>query len=96
MNNKIYYLAIIPLYGTVIVLLFLFIKTIKDEIDKKKFISLFIRCSLFASLYIIFSMLLFAFLYKVFSIQFFWRLSSILWLYIRWIPNEYIYISDHR
>ena len=36
MNKKINYLAIIPIFGTVILFLWLFIKMAKQKINKKK------------------------------------------------------------
>ena len=50
MNKKINYLAIIPIYGTIILLLWLFIKMTKQEINKKKFHAYFISSALFGFL----------------------------------------------
>ena len=38
MNKKMNYLAIIPIFGTIILLFWLFIKMVKQEINKKKFV----------------------------------------------------------
>ena len=43
MNKKLNYLAIVPIYGTVVLLVWLFIKMAKQEINKKKFYAYFIR-----------------------------------------------------
>lgn len=57
MNKKINYLAIIPIYGTVILLFWLFIKMIKQEINKKKFHAYFISSALFGFLSILIAIL---------------------------------------
>ena len=53
MNKKMNYLAIIPIYGTVILLFWLFIKMIKDEVNKKNFYAYFISSGLFGFLSIL-------------------------------------------
>ena len=50
MNKKINLLIIIPIYGTIILLLWLFIKMTKQEINKKKFHAYFISSALFGFL----------------------------------------------
>ncbi len=50
MNKKINYLVLIPSWGTVIILIFLFIKSIRKEINKKKFNALFFRCGILSLL----------------------------------------------
>ena len=57
MNKKINYLAIIPIYGTVILLFWLFIKMIKQEINRKKFHAYFISSALFGFLSILIAIL---------------------------------------
>ena len=57
MNKKINYLAIIPVFGTVILLFWLFIKMSKHEINKKKFHAYFISCALFGFLSILITIL---------------------------------------
>lgn len=42
MNKKMNFFAILPLYGSIIVLIWLFIKSIKKEINKKNLIFIFI------------------------------------------------------
>ena len=46
MNKKMNYLAIIPIYGAVILLFWLFIKMARGEIDKKRFHAYFISSAL--------------------------------------------------
>lgn len=53
MKKKMNYLAIIPIFGTVILLFWLFIKMIRSEIDKKKFNAYFISCTLLGFLAIL-------------------------------------------
>jgi hypothetical protein len=57
MNKRINYLAIIPIFGTVILLFWLFIKMIKQEINKKKFHTYFISSALFGFLSILIAIL---------------------------------------
>ncbi len=44
MNKKLNYMAIIPIYGSVILLFWLFIKALKNQINKKKF-HIYLICS---------------------------------------------------
>ena len=46
MNKKLKYLSIIPLYGTCILLVYLFILSLKDKISKKKFFKSFFICGI--------------------------------------------------
>ena len=46
MNKKMNYLAIIPIYGTIILLFWLFTKMIKEEINRKKFYVYFVSSAL--------------------------------------------------
>ena len=55
MNKKMNYLAIIPIFGTIILLFYLFIKMIKKEINKKKFHAYFISSALIGFLSILIS-----------------------------------------
>lgn len=57
MNKKMNYLAIIPIYGTVILLFWLFIKMARGEINKKKFHAFFISSVLFGFLSVLISIL---------------------------------------
>lgn len=45
MNKKIKYFAIIPLYGTCILLIHLFALSVKDKISKKNFFKIFMICA---------------------------------------------------
>ncbi len=58
MNKKMNYLVIIPVFGAVILLLWLFIKMAKQEINKKKFHTYFISSALFGFLSILVTILL--------------------------------------
>ena len=53
MNKKMNYLAIIPIYGTIILLFWLFTKMIKEEINRKKFYVYFVSSALFGFLSIL-------------------------------------------
>ena len=57
MNKKMNYLAIIPIYGTVILLFWLFIKMAREKINKKKFHAYFISSVLFGFLSVLISIL---------------------------------------
>ena len=62
MNKKMNYLAIIPIFGTIILLFWLFIKMVKQEINKKKFHAYFISSALFGFLSILIAILLLNFI----------------------------------
>lgn len=57
MNKKMNYLAIIPIFGTIILLFWLFIKMVKQEINKNKFHAYFISSALFGFLSILVTIL---------------------------------------
>lgn len=57
MNKKMNYLAIMPIWGTVILLFWLFMKMIKRKINKKKFHTYFIFSALLGFLSILVSIL---------------------------------------
>ena len=61
MNKKMNYLAVIPIYGSVILLLWLFIKTIKREIDMKQLSAYLASSALVGFLSILVSVLFFKF-----------------------------------
>lgn len=46
MNKKLKYLSIIPLYGTCILFIYLFVLNLKARISKKKFFQTFIICAI--------------------------------------------------
>lgn len=50
MNKKLNYLSIIPLYGTCILLIYLFVLSIKDKISKKKFFKSFVICAIVSAI----------------------------------------------
>ena len=58
MNKKINLLIIIPIYGTIILMIWLFIKMIKEEINKKIFYAIFISSVLFGFLSNLFTIIL--------------------------------------
>lgn len=45
MNKKLKYLSIIPLYGTCILFIYLFLLSMKEKISRKKFFKAFIICA---------------------------------------------------
>ena len=50
MNKKVKYLSIIPLYGTCILFVYLFILSLKDKISKKKFFKSFFICAIVSAI----------------------------------------------
>lgn len=50
MNKKLKYLSIIPLYGTCILLIYLFVLSLKDKISKKKFFKNFLICAIVSAI----------------------------------------------
>lgn len=82
MNKKINYLAIIPIFGTVILLLWLFIKMIREEINKKKFHAYFISSALFGFLSILVAILLLNFINSLIDISSFIESYGILIAFI--------------
>ena len=69
MNKKINYLAIIPIFGTIILLFWLFIKMAKQEINKKKFHAYFISSALFGFLSILITILFLNFINSLVDIS---------------------------
>ncbi|MCI6358185.1 MAG: hypothetical protein MR766_06165 [Erysipelotrichaceae bacterium] len=69
MNKKLNYLAIVPIYGTVVLLVWLFIKMAKQEINKKKFYAYFISSVLFGFLSILVVVLLLNFINSLVDIS---------------------------
>ena len=65
MNKKINYLAIIPIWGTIILFIWLFIKMAKQEINKKKFYVYLASSALFGFLS---NLIIFLFLYFINSL----------------------------
>lgn len=57
MNKKMNYFAVIPIWGTVVVLLWLYIKMVKRKINKKKFHACFASSALFGFLSILVTVL---------------------------------------
>ena len=50
MNKKLKYFSIIPLYGTCILFVYLFILSLKDKISKKNFFKSFILCAIVSAI----------------------------------------------
>lgn len=69
MNKKLNYLAVVPIYGTVVLLVWLFIKMAKQEINKKKFYAYFISSALFGFLSILVVVLLLNFINSLVDIS---------------------------
>lgn len=61
MNKKANYLAVVPVFGSVILLFWLFIKTIRREIDVKEFAACFASGGIIGFASILISVLLFKF-----------------------------------
>lgn len=62
MSKKMNFLAVLPLYGSIIVLFWLFIKSIKKEINKKRFNLYFYSCGLMGGITIMLLVLFVLFL----------------------------------
>lgn len=71
MNKKLNYLAIVPIYGSVILLFWLFIKSIKNEINKKRFHAYFASCGIIGFLSILISILCLNFINSLIDISLF-------------------------
>ena len=71
MNKKTNYLAIIPIFGSVILFLWLYIKLLKHEINTKKFLTCFISSVLLGFLSIVVVMLFLYFINYLFDIKIF-------------------------
>ena len=82
MNKKINYLAIIPIYGTIILLLWLFIKMTKQEINKKKFHAYFISSALFGFLSVLIMILFLNFINSLVGITNFINSYGIIIAYV--------------
>ena len=50
MNKKLKYLSIIPLYGTCILFVYLFILSLKDKVSKKGFFKSFFICAIVSAI----------------------------------------------
>ena len=50
MNKKLKYLSVIPLYGTCILFIYLFVLTLKDRISKKRFFKSFLVCAVISAI----------------------------------------------
>lgn len=50
MNKKLNYLSIIPLYGTCVLFVYLFILSLKDKISKRNFFKSFILCAFISAI----------------------------------------------
>ena len=68
MNKNMNYLAVIPIYGAVILLFWLFIKMIKGEINKKKFHAYFVSSALSGFLSILVTILFLNFINSIIDI----------------------------
>ena len=71
MNKKINLLIIIPIFGTIILLIWLFVKMIKEEINKKIFYAVFISGALFGFLSILVIILFLKFINSLINITYF-------------------------
>ncbi len=67
MNKKMNFLAVQPLYGAIIFLFWLFIKSIVKDINKKKFDLYFYSCGIVGGIFITLLLLLVIFLDKQFD-----------------------------
>lgn len=67
MNKKMNYLAIIPIYGSIILIFWLFIKMIKREIDMKQLSAYLASTAIVGFLSILVSVLFFKFIGSIFA-----------------------------
>lgn len=65
MNKKMNYLAIFPILGSFVLLFWLFIKAIKDQINKKIFMTFFFSIGLFSVLVMLVVVLCINFIYSL-------------------------------
>ena len=71
MNKKLKYLSAIPLYGTCILLIYLFVLSIKDKIAKKKFVKTFIICAIVSAIcFYMISMIMYIFSMRIIDFNF--------------------------
>ena len=71
MNKKLKFLAIIPLFGTIILWFWLFVKLLKQVINKKKFNAYFASSALFGFLSILIILLFLKFINSLVNIDIF-------------------------
>ena len=71
MNKKLKYLSTIPLYGTCILLIYLFILTLKEKISKSRFFKTFIVCAIVSTIcYYMVAMMLYIVSKKIINLEF--------------------------
>lgn len=69
MNKKMNYLSIIPIFGSIILLFWLFVKVVKQEINRKKFHAYFISSALLGFLSILVVILFLNFINSIININ---------------------------
>ena len=82
MNKKTKFLIIAPMWGSIILLFWMFIKTAKQEISKKKFYTYFISSALFGFLSILVTILFLNFINHLINITGFINSYGLLIAYI--------------
>ena len=98
MNKKINLLIIIPIYGTIILMIWLFIKMIKEEIKKKIFYAIFISSALFGFLSILITILFLNIINSLINIKYFIDNYGILFSFIigGYLMNLFTFILINR
>lgn len=98
MNKKINLLIIIPIYGTIILMIWLFIKMIKEEINKKIFYAIFISSALFGFLSILITILFLNIINSLTNITYFIDNYGILFSFIigGYLMNLFTFILINR
>lgn len=93
MNSRNKYLMIIPLYGAIIILLILYIRTLLGKINKKLFFKLLFLCGIFGGISIYFSNLFLKIISVIFSIEIFMNSYRVLFAMILggYLMNFYTY-----
>ena len=98
MNKKINLLIIIPIYGAIILMIWLFIKMIKEEINKKNFYVIFISSALFGFLSILVIILFLKFINFLINITYFIDNYGMLFSFIigGYLMNLFTFILINR
>lgn len=98
MNKKINLLIIIPIYGTIILMIWLFVKMIKEEINKKIFYAIFISNVLFGFLSILITILFLNIINSLTNITYFIDNYGMLFSFIMggYLMNLFTFILINR
>lgn len=98
MNKNLRYLVLLPLYGSIILLFYLFIKMIRQELSKKKFYNYFFKCGFFGFLIILISFLLINLINYLFDLTLFSGMVSIVIVFILagYVFNLFVFFQFYK